>query len=151
MDSYAQELIDALTDMLNNNQSNESQSILDSLHSEIYNFISIFVFKFKDKSMQYMRKIVPLLTKEMYLKYLNHYSLTEYNKDQKESKFKIKENAIEWAAKFVVQIWKSNDAIQEYKEEFVSIAEAIMTQFSQGSFIDLSLNDSIRRIITQLK
>ena len=63
----------------------------------------------------------------------------------------MKISAIQWAANSAIEISKSKEIIQEYKEEYTSMVEAIMSEFSQGSFIDNSLDDEKKEQVINLK
>lgn len=63
----------------------------------------------------------------------------------------MKTSAIHWAGNVVVELLKTPELISEYKEDFVSMVEAIMVDFSQGSFIDLTLSDQSKEKAITLK
>ena len=66
-------------------------------------------------------------------------------------KHRVKVSAIEWAANIVVELLKTPELISEYKDDFVTIVDAIMDEFFQGSFIDMTLDDETKEKVITLK
>ena len=63
----------------------------------------------------------------------------------------VKKSAIKWAWNLISELSKMTEIISEFRDDFVSMAEAIMEEFSQGAFIDMTLDDKVIEKVATLK